>query len=172
MHYTPHFVVSKCRSLVNCQSVIVTKELHKSEGFHYHVGILNNSASSHTAVKQFREGFSEFEGRQLHLSFYKSWITVCEYTLKQDSDPFLWGITKNQINDLLNVRRKNKKGGSFIERLRKCSSWEDMLADDILATQASKNYSSLKKVFHDLKGLEKLKPLQKRLMGYLLTKEN
>ena len=33
-HYTPHFVVSKCRSLFNCESLIVAKELHKTKGYH------------------------------------------------------------------------------------------------------------------------------------------
>ena len=171
VHYTPHFVASKCRSLVNCESVIVVKKSHKNEGYHYHVGMVNNTANSHTATKKFCEGFSEFEGRQLYLSFHRSWATVCAYALKQDSDLFLWGITKDQINDLLNAKKRKKKGGSFIERLRKCSPWEEVLADDILATQASKNYFSVKQVFYDLKGLEKLKPLQKRLTEYLLLKE-
>ena len=57
-------------------------------------------------------------------------------------------------------------------RLRKCSSWEEVLEDDVLATQASKNYSSFKLLFNDLKGLQKLKPLQERLTEYLLTKES
>ena len=72
VHYTPLFVASKCRTLLECQSIIVAKELHKSEGFHYYVGVLNKVASIHTVAKKFREGFSKFEGRQLHLSFHRN----------------------------------------------------------------------------------------------------
>ena len=138
VHYTPHFVASKCRSLVNCQSVIVPKELHKADGYQYHVGILNNTANSNTAAKKFCKGFPEFEGRQLHLSFHRSWITVCECALKQDFRFFFWKTTKDQINDLLNIRKRKKKVGSFMKRLRKCSALKKVVADNTLTTQASK----------------------------------
>lgn len=41
--------VSKCRSLFNCESVIVPKELH--------VGILNDTVSRHTAAKTLKSIF-------------------------------------------------------------------------------------------------------------------
>lgn len=66
-HYTPHFVTSKCRSLFNCESVIVAKELHQNKGYHYHVGVLNDTASYNTAAKLLRGSFPEFEGRQLNV---------------------------------------------------------------------------------------------------------
>jgi hypothetical protein len=77
--YTPYFVVSKCRSIFNCESIIVAKELHKEKGYHYHVGILNNTASRYTAANLLRESFPEFTGRQYNVSFHKSWATICEY---------------------------------------------------------------------------------------------
>ena len=112
-HYKPHFVVSKCRSLFNCESVIVPKESHKGE---YHVGILNNTASRYTATKKFREGFPEFEGRQLNLSFHKSWSTVCDYVLKQDPNPFVWGTTTKELNNLLSAKKTKKKPETFVVR--------------------------------------------------------
>ena len=81
-HYTPHFVVSTCRSLFNCEGVIVAKKLHKSKGYHYHVGILNDTASRYTAGKTLRKSFPEFDGRQLNISFHNIVNTICEYIFK------------------------------------------------------------------------------------------
>ncbi len=44
-----------------CESIIVATELHQSKGYHYHVGILNDTASRHTAVKILRESQRETE---------------------------------------------------------------------------------------------------------------
>ena len=67
VHYGEHFVVSKCRSLFNCESIAVGKELHVTSGYHYHVGILNDTASCHTVAKILRDFFPEFQGRQLNV---------------------------------------------------------------------------------------------------------
>ena len=166
-HYTPHFVVSKCRSLFNCESVIVAKELHKSKGYHYHVGVLNDTASCHTASKELRSSFPEFDGRQLNVSFHKSWNTICEYVFKQDSDPYCWGTTKEQCYERIHRRKTGKKGLPFITRLRKCETWSDVLSDDVLAERASKSYTSVKQLFMDTKMPRKTQSVSARLREYL-----
>ena len=108
--YTPHFVVSS-RSLFNCESVIVAKQLHKNSGYYYSIGILNHTASYHTATKLLRKSFPEFDGRQLNVSFHKSWNTICEYIFKQDESPFCWGTTKEQCRERINRKKTGKKTG-------------------------------------------------------------
>ena len=66
------------RSLVNCESVVVRKELHKGD---YHVEILNN-----TYIQQQKSFVNAFQNLRvvfflLNLSFHRRW---CEYVLKQD----------------------------------------------------------------------------------------
>lgn len=166
-HYTPHFVVSKCRSLFNCESVIVAKELHKNSGYHYHIGILNDTASYHTATKLLRESFPEFDGRQLNVSFHKSWNTICEYIFKQDSDPYCWGTTKEQCRERLHRRKTGKKGLDFMTRLRNCSTWREVVNDDVLANRVSKSYTSVKQLFLDTKLTPNELSLTERLREYL-----
>lgn len=166
-HYTSHFVVSKCRSLFNCESVIVAKELHKEKGYHYHVGILNDTASRHTAAKILREAFSEFDGRQLNVSFHKSWNTICEYIFKQDQDPYCWGTTKEQCRERLHRKKTGKKGLDFLSRLQKCETWSDVVQDNVLANRVSKSYSSVKQLFFDTKEVQNTLSVRERLTEYL-----
>ncbi len=128
-HYTRHFVVSKCRSLFNCESVIVAKELHKDKGYHYHAGILNDTASYNTAAKLLRCSFPECEGRQLNVSFHKGWNSICEYVFKQDQDPYCWGPTKEQCRERLHRKKAGKKSYDLINRLRECDTWNDVLTE-------------------------------------------
>jgi len=165
-HYTPHFVTSKCRSLFNCESVIVSKELHQNKGYHYHVGVLNDTASYNTAAKLLRGSFPEFEGRQLNVSFHKSWNTICEYVFKQDQDTYCWGTTKEQCRERLHRKKAGKKSVDLINRLRKCETWNDVLADSILGPRVLKSYSSIKQAFYDLKVYEKVPSLESRLKEY------
>lgn len=171
-HYTPHFVVSKCRSLFNCESVVVAKELHKTEGSHYHVGILNDTASYNTAAKLLRSSFPEFEGRQLNVSFHKGWNTICEYIFKEDQDPFCWGTTKEQCRERFHRKKTGKKSKDLITRLRNCETWNDVLADTILGPRVLKSYSSIKLAFHDLKVSERASSLESRLKTYISLKES
>lgn len=166
-HYTRHFVVSKCRSLFNCKSVVLAKELHKSEGYHYHIGILNDTASYHTATNLLRKSFPEFDGRQLNVSFHKSWNTICEYIFKQDDDPYCWGTTKEECRERIHRRKTGKKGLDFMTRLRNCETWRDVVNDDLLANRVSKSYSSVKQLFLDTKLASNELSLTERLREYL-----
>ena len=166
-HYTPHFVVSKCRSLFNCVSVVVAKELHQSEGYHYHVGILNDTASYHTATKILRKSFPEFDGRMLNVSFHKSWNTICEYIFKQDTDPFCWGTSKEQCFERSHRRKKGKKSLDFISRLSACKSWREVITDSFLGPRVARSYSSVKQLYCDLKGFQVQESIESRLEEYL-----
>lgn len=171
VHYTPHFVVGKCRSLFNCESVILAKELHKEKGYHYHVGILNDTASRYTAAKFLRAGFPEFDGRQLNVSFHKSWNTICEYIFKQDQDPYCWGTTKEQCRERLNRKKAGKRSVDFISRLGACDSWRDVITDSFLGPRVARSYSSVKQLYLDLKGVQELDSLESRLLDYLSANE-
>ena len=112
VHYTPHFMLSKCRSLFNCESVVVEKKLHVNQGYHYHVGILNDTASCYTVSRILREFFLEFKGRQLkgyNVTFHKSWTTVRVYVFKQNKDALCWETTESLCVKLLHRREKGKR---------------------------------------------------------------
>lgn len=134
-HYTPCFVVNKCRFLFNCETIIVPKELHKNKGYHYHVGILNDTASRYTSAKILRDWFPEFDGRQLNVLFHKSWNTICEYIFKQDQDPYCCGTTKEQCRERLNRKKAGKRSLAFISRLRACNNWKKVITDTFLSLQ-------------------------------------
>ena len=160
MHYTPYFVSSKCRSLFNCESIIVGKELHASKGYHYHIGLLNDTASYNTATKTFCLAFWEFPGRQLNVRFHKSWNTICDYVFKQDKDPYCWGTTKEQPLNRLERRKKGKMG----TRLKACKSWKEDITDSFLGARVGRSYSSIKQLYMDLKGYEEHPCIESRLV--------
>ena len=170
-HYLPHLLSDKCRSLFNCQAVIVAMELHKKGGYYYHVGILNDTASRYTATKQLRESFPEFEGRQLNVSFHKSWNTICEHIFKQDRDPYVWGTSKEECRERLHRKKTGQKGLDYITRLQDCKTWYEVINDDYLAKRVIHSYSSVKQAFYDLKRSEKQEPLLSRLEQYLSLQE-
>ena len=171
VHYTPRFVSGKCRSLFNCESVVVAKEQHKSSGYHYHVGILNDTPSCHTGIRVLREAFPEFEGCQLNVSFHKSWNTICAYVLKQDDDPFCWGTTKQKIKERLSSVKKRKKNKNIMTLLGECESWDDVVKHRVLGPRVLRSYSSVKQAYYDLKGSSKLPPLESRLKEYISLKQ-
>lgn len=119
----------------------------------------------------FRKSFVEFEGSQLNVSFHKSWTTICAYILKQDKNPYCWGTTKEQCFERLKRRKKGNKGLDVIQRLKSCSTWEEVLEDSQLGPKVSRHYSSMKQTYMDLKGVEKPAPLQERLREYLSVVE-
>jgi len=43
--------------LFKCESIIMGKEYHKDGGDHYHIGVLNGSASQNNATPRIREAF-------------------------------------------------------------------------------------------------------------------
>ena len=171
-HYTPHFVLSKCRSLFNCEKVVVVKELHKTRGYHYHVGILNDSATRDTATKLLRKAFPEFEGGLLNVKFHKSWNTICAYLLKEDKNPYCWGTTKEECEERVGRRKNGKKSLDFVSRLSACNSWKEVITDKFLSPRVARSYSSVKQLYLDLKGHREIEPLQIRLKEYLRLNES
>lgn len=75
------------KELFECISIVVAKERHSEEGYHYHIGVINSDASRYTATSKIREAFPEFEGRQCNVSFQKGWNSICRYVTKQDNEP-------------------------------------------------------------------------------------
>ena len=51
IHICFSFIIAQQESLFNCESIVVAKELHKTKGSHYHVGILNDTAMTLHVVK-------------------------------------------------------------------------------------------------------------------------
>ena len=154
-YYTPHSVVTKCRTLFNCESILVAKKLNKDKGYHYYIGILNDNDSRYTATKVLSEAFPKFEGGQLNVFFHKSWNTTCEYVFKQDSDLFFWGTIKEQCFELLHRKNSGKKDFEFISRLRACHTWSDVIRDNLLADRISTSYSLVRQLFLDIKKVDK-----------------
>ncbi len=175
--YTPHFVCSKVRSLFSCDEIIVSKEMHSGGGFHFHVGILNQTASRHTATKRLRDSFVDFEGRQLNVSFHKSWNTILKYCFKQDSNPYCWGTTPDKCRQRIGwqgqvpvagaVRcsdsNKSKRGRlsdqSALDKVLSYESWDEVLKDRKLRGSIVSRISAYKQAFVEYKAAVKVAPL-------------
>lgn len=80
-------IEQRITNLFQCRSVIIARENHEENGFHYHIGIWNENASKNTVIKKIREKFCEWDGRCIDVRAHKGWGSVCKYVLKEDKEP-------------------------------------------------------------------------------------
>lgn len=164
-------IIEKIHNLFKCKQIIVAQELHQDHGTHYHIGILNESASRYTAAKLLRKTFPMFDGKQINVTFHKGWNTICHYLLKQDKTPACWGTSLPEVQLVSeSVKKKTISYPQLLERLKTKEDWTEVLTDEHLGPRCLRNYSSLKQVFADLQGIKESKHFFKRLSEYLRDK--
>lgn len=78
----PREILTRVVELFECQQIIIGEEPQKKGGAHYHVGILNTTATRYNAVKLLRDALPEFGGPSLNVSFHRSWETIWRYVVK------------------------------------------------------------------------------------------
>ena len=86
-------IMDKVRAIFDCRAIVIAKETHQEGGYHYHVGILNKTASKHTAAKKLRKILPEWAGQivDIKIKFHKAWSSICAYIVKEDKEPIVWG---------------------------------------------------------------------------------
>jgi hypothetical protein len=150
-------IISRLTKAFACKSIVISKEHHVSRGgTHYHIGVWNETVSKYTGPSLLRDMFPEFEGRQLNVSFHKGWNTVCNYCLKEDQDPVVWG---EEPLEMVKKRAKSaetkRRGPDLVKLLRDKNSWEEVMADDSLVKKCLSSYSSVRSTFEDLQAMKK-----------------
>lgn len=110
---TEESIVSRITSTIpQCISMLVAKEVHTAHGHHWNVGILlTKGLHKISAARTFRKLFPEFEGDQLHVSFKRAWVTICEYIMQVDPIPFTWGqhSSLENIRDIVKAHAQHKR---------------------------------------------------------------
>lgn len=97
--------------LIDHCSIIVAREEHEVKGHYYHIGIKNQNANRKNATSKLRAAFPEFAGAQLHVSFHRSWTSVCQYVLKEDANPLVWGEDSLEfLREMLRSKEKHILG--------------------------------------------------------------
>ena len=170
-------IIGRLNSVFNCKAIIISKELHRVQGHHLHIGVRNENASKNTVNQRIRELFPEFEGRQCNVSAHRIWDTVCQYILKQDNTPVVWGEEsleeiKNRLDAKQKKKEKNKptlvpkfqfsvpkvrfsKGRAdnveVLRRLSEKSEWTQVLKDELLGPRCVTNYNNLRQIFIDVR---------------------
>lgn len=108
-------VIERFQKLYSCRSIIVSREPHKSEGYHYHVGIEAEDASKNTFIKVIKEAFPEFEGRQIDIRAIKGFGPICSYVTKYEKSPSIFGdYDKKEI--LKKASASDKRRGGCIRK--------------------------------------------------------
>lgn len=168
---TADLIIARLKEAFVCKSIVISKEIHSSMGFHYHVGLWNESASKYTAISKLRGLFPEFEGCQLDVSYHKGWNTICAYLLKEDKSPVVWG---EESLDLVRERASSaagkRRGPDLVKLLREKSSWEEVMADDNLVKKCLSSYSSVRNTFTDMQAAKRNTHFFERLVGYVKEK--
>jgi len=158
-------IVERIAAVIRCNAIVVAKELHKGDGFHYHIGIESTNASRNNAARLIRDAFPEFEGAQCLAKFHKAWGSICAYVTKEDKSPLIWGqYTLEQIKEKADAVRRHRRRtmqnheqpDEIYNRLRASKQWLDVYKDEILRVANLSRYQNIKKIFHDLKTIEQI----------------
>lgn len=169
-------IIDRLNSVFNCKAIIISKELHRVQGHHLHIGVWNENASKNTLNQRIRELFPEFEGRQCNVSAHRIWDTVCQYILKQDNTPVVWGEESlEEIKNRLDAKQNKKKNKliyvpkfqfsvpkvrfskgrannvEVLRRLYEKSEWIQVLKDELLGPRCVTNYNNLRQIFIDVR---------------------
>lgn len=163
-------IIDRLNSVFNCKAIIISKELHRVQGHHLHIGVWNENASKNTMNQRIRKLFPEFEGRQCNVSAHRIWDTVCQYILKQDNTPVVWGEESlEEIKNRLDAKQKKKEKNvpnfqflvpkvrgrannvEVLQRLSEKSEWIQVLKDELLGPRCVTNYNNLRQIFIDMR---------------------
>lgn len=99
-------IIDRIRNCFQCLSIIVAREEHEVKG-----GIKKKNANRKNATSKLRAAFPEFAGAQLHVSFHRSWTSVCQYVLKSDANPLVWGEDSLEfLREMLRSKEKHILG--------------------------------------------------------------
>lgn len=168
----PKVIIERLTEVLTCSAIIVAKEKHQGDGFHFHIAIENKDASRNTVTRLLRETFPEFEGAQTSVKFHKSWGTLSAYVTKEDKKPTLWGrYNMEQIREQAYIARAHRRASQqnkeqqvdkIYNRLKESKQWLDVYKDPILREANIKRYQNIKMIFQDLKTIEQIErdPLQ------------
>lgn len=190
---TTEDIITRLTARFTCRSILICTEGHKNFGYHKHIGVWNETASKNTVQRVIREAFPEFEGRQCNLSTHKVWETVCQYVLKEDKNPIVWGEESlekvreragfgkvregagyKQRKKIHFAAPKSKTGetrkiratnAEVLQRLYTKETWEEVLKDEILGPRCVTTYQNMYRLFLDFQ----LFKLRKSLDQYLST---
>lgn len=151
-------VLERVLKCFGCTAIVVAKETHQDNGFHFHIAVHTKDASRYTASKKIRAIFTQFEGRQCDVQFKKAWAPMCAYVTKENKEPLVWGqYNLKQILQAAEAHQKHKKAEDTLERaqaifnrLQRCKEWIDIYEDPILIKEALRSHSNLRSIFDDL----------------------
>lgn len=90
------------------KTIIISTEPHRDGGLHYHVGVLT-TVSRHTAAKELRSVFSEWDGMSFDLTFHKGWAVICWYLTKADKNFDVWGDSRAEILRLARAHKNHRR---------------------------------------------------------------
>lgn len=173
----PITIVERIQKIFYCQAIVVAKENHEKEGYHYHVGILTDNASKNTATKFIRKKFYEWDGRVIDVKFHKSWPSVVSYILKEDQKPLIWGdFSLAQLKDICYKKNQHKKiekptQGELLERLEEKKDILEIYDDDLLREKILSALPRIKEAFDDLVIRKmKIETWESRIKAYLEEK--
>ena len=173
---TKEEILKRVRETFLCISVIITKEAHEQEGYHYHIGVWNKDAHAKTMTRKVRNSFTEWEGRAINVQHHKSFTTVCKYVLKEDKEPLVWGsYSLEQIRSWIQKQQQKKnqnqeksEQAEILDRLAGKKEVYDIYEDEVIKKKALTFLPRIKEAFEDLKIIqEKKKTVLERISEYL-----
>lgn len=103
-----------------------------------------------------RSLFPEFEGKELDVSFHRSWSSICTYVTKKDPDVYVWGDQREKIVEIVDSRRQRKRTNPTLAKEHVAHSseekkdWIDFFDDPIVTQENLTYYMSMRSTFDDL----------------------
>lgn len=154
---TPSEILARVVKVFECQKVVISEEPHSAGGSHYHVGILNSTATRYNAARRLREAFPEFGGAALHVSFHRSWETVLRYVMKGQKVLLSWDLVgglilnpENHEYPIADHHERLSRTEELFELLASKTTWGEVVREPRLRSALFARYSSTKKLYNDI----------------------
>lgn len=147
---TPREIVNRVVEVFECQQIIISDEPHRDGGAHFHVGILNSTATRYNAARLLRDAFPEFVGASLNVSFHKAWETIVSYVFK-GTLVLSWSLLRGLIENPGELDFEHSRGKpqllsrteELFEILASKKSWEEVVPTILRAALTLRSIQSL-----------------------------
>lgn len=101
---------------LQCVTILVARKEQKRLGNHFIVGVWSTCANKESVPRRLRGAFPEFQKSQSWVTFHRTWSKVCQYILKGDHEPFVWGEQSLEARKKVVMEGRGRKKNPTIRK--------------------------------------------------------
>ena len=150
----PNSIIRSCRTSYNLSKVIgVSKSMDKKKRSNFNIGILLHKNFAKTPKRKLKKYFPRFENintRQIEVTFFENWNSLCKHLLECEENPLFWNTTKEECLNLINYQPNSENFLDLLSRFSMCNDWEKIDMDSVLAGRISNGFETIQQLHSGL----------------------